>query len=500
MSILTYPIILVFFTLQARAKNVISKEESFSVKNVDIPKYVGSNPVSICSQENIIGTSGTISSPSWPENYPSNLLCNKTIIIPQNKVLELVFLSFLLEDESSCDYDYVQIYADQELYGNTKYCGDRKPRVFHTRKQTSVTIGFRSDVSSAKSGFLASWTFKDRCNATEFTCWDTTCIPFSKHCDGIKDCSDDSDEIECARTPSSVSECGKPSTSPQFPWSRIIGGSESQSGSWPWQVGLLIAPVGSNTISFFCGGSVISEGWILSAAHCLDDSSTHNDILVRVGTHSWNSNDGQSFRVDTVIVHPLYTSSANGIHYDVALIKIQGKISWTDNVRPVCLPTPGTYISNGTVCIATGWGSLYNDQSVLPDNLMQVRLPIVTRTECRYAYGSQIDDKKVCIGDKIQGGIDTCSGDSGGPLVCLLDEQVWIQVGVTSYGIGCADKNYPGVYARVASHTNWIQAELSFFNGTASIGQPSSGNNVFVSTTGSFLSCIGLVILSCLLS
>jgi len=376
-----------------------------------------------------------------------------------------------LEEEASCDYDYIEIYVDQEIYGNTKYCGTKAPRTFHTKQQTSVTVVFHSDASEERSGFLLTWILKDRCDTTEFTCWDTTCIPLSKHCDGVRDCSDDSDEIECAMNPSLQSECGKPTVSPQFPWSRIIGGSESQPGAWPWQVALVSSPVGSNSESLFCGGSILNDEWILSAAHCVegDSSSAFQNILVRVGLHSKSSSEGQSFRVRWVFRHPSYSNDGH-IHNDVALIKIEGRISWSSTVRPICLPETGTYIPSGTVCIATGWGSLYQDGSVFPDAMMQVRLPVVSRTQCRVAYGSAaIDSEKMCTGDTIQGGLDTCSGDSGGPLVCLHEERVWIQVGITSYGIGCGDKNYPGVYARVASHTDWINSVLADYNSTASL-------------------------------
>eukprot|EP00058_Branchiostoma_floridae_P004012 XP_002589500.1 hypothetical protein BRAFLDRAFT_88359 [Branchiostoma floridae] len=222
---------------------------------------------------------------------------------------------------------------------------------------------------------------------------------------------------------------------------RIIGGFEATPGSVPWQVSL------QRSGSHFCGGTLLNSQWVLSAAHCLVSGMT-----VVAGEHDLSRNDGheQSRGVERIIPHPNYND--NTLDNDIMLIKLSSPVTISSWVSPASLPD--SMVSAGTNVIVTGWG---NTGSNYPDKLQKVRVPVISRATCNgaNAYAGAVTTNMFCAG-YMDGGKDSCQGDSGGPVT-----RSGTVYGVVSWGYGCAQPNYPGVYTKVKKYTSWINVYIN---------------------------------------
>uniref|UniRef100_A0A8C3L8I8 Coagulation factor XI n=1 Tax=Chrysolophus pictus TaxID=9089 RepID=A0A8C3L8I8_CHRPC len=230
---------------------------------------------------------------------------------------------------------------------------------------------------------------------------------------------------------------------------RIIGGTDSSPGEWPWQVSLHVK---LSRRRHLCGGSIISNQWILTAAHCFMSVQNPNIWRVYAGVlkQSEINEDTPFFRVEEIIIHPQYNSAQTG--YDIALLKLDKAMNFTDLQLPICLPSKEEASMLYTDCWVIGWG--YRKERV-EDILQKVTVPLMSKEECQARYRKRrIDDKEICAGYD-EGGKDACKGDSGGPLSCR-HEEVWYLVGITSWGEGCARPRQPGVYTKVVEFSDWI--------------------------------------------
>ncbi|KAG9342872.1 hypothetical protein JZ751_015088 [Albula glossodonta] len=249
---------------------------------------------------------------------------------------------------------------------------------------------------------------------------------------------------------SQLDVCGKPALN-----TRIVGGQEAPEGSWPWQASLHLSS------SHACGGSLINNQWVLSAAHCFTSNSDPSDWAVYVGRQTQTgSNPNEQFRtVAEIISHPSYDDDTN--ENDIALLKLSSSVEFTDYILPVCLAKEGSSFVAGTDSWVTGFGTLAESGN-LADTLQEVEVPVVGNSQCKSFYEPQsitINDNMICAGLE-EGGKDSCQGDSGGPLV-QKQNSVWVQSGVVSFGIGCARANFPGVYARVSQYQDWITSQVT---------------------------------------
>jgi len=230
---------------------------------------------------------------------------------------------------------------------------------------------------------------------------------------------------------------------------RIVGGDESKPYSRPYQVS-----VQSTSGSHFCGGSIIAENLILTAAHCMEGVNGNSpDMQVRVGAHSLTDGSGQVIQVATTYTNQEYPNLSK----DVALLKLAERIT-DKNAKALTLADSSFFnerIKTGTPMVVSGWGTLTSGGQ-MPDKLMEVSVPYVTNEVCNSAeaYNGSVQATEMCGGLK-EGGKDSCQGDSGGPLV-VTDGDKFVQVGVVSWGEGCAVANKYGVYANVASLKAWI--------------------------------------------
>ncbi|PNJ27658.1 coagulation factor XI [Pongo abelii] len=232
---------------------------------------------------------------------------------------------------------------------------------------------------------------------------------------------------------------------------RIVGGTASVRGEWPWQVTLHTT---SPTQRHLCGGSIIGNQWILTAAHCFYGVESPKILRVYSGilNQSEIKEDTSFFGVQEIIIHDQYKMAESG--YDIALLKLETTVNYTDSQRPICLPSKGDRNVIYTDCWVTGWG--YRKlRDKIQNTLQKAKIPLVTNEECQKRYrGHKITHRMICAGYR-EGGKDACKGDSGGPLSCKHNE-VWHLVGITSWGEGCAQRERPGVYTNVVEYVDWI--------------------------------------------
>lgn len=240
---------------------------------------------------------------------------------------------------------------------------------------------------------------------------------------------------------------------------KIVGGNKAVPNAYPFMVSVEYQD--DNTQ--FCGASLITENKILTAAHCITDDSgliIKDKIQVRLGTNVLNNGSGTVISVKTISKHPLYNPDT--YDYDVAILTLKTSVSLSNNINVINLPkacqsilcltglvTPGTSVR------AIGWGltSYKGDLGDLPDDLLQVDMPLISNAQCRVSIGEStpITDRMICAdGTKQKPKADTCQGDSGGPLFAYIAAaRTGLQTGIVSFGNDCAVNS--GAYARVSN-------------------------------------------------
>ncbi|KAG7269040.1 hypothetical protein CRUP_003661, partial [Coryphaenoides rupestris] len=242
--------------------------------------------------------------------------------------------------------------------------------------------------------------------------------------------------------------CGVPAIKPQVSGynNKIVNGQNAVSGSWPWQVSLQ----DSNGFHF-CGGSLINQYWVVTAAHCRVYPGRHRVIL---GEHDRQSTSEQIqvISIDRAITHPYY--NAQNFNNDITLLRLHSPAHMTYRVSPVCLASSSP--PTGTRCVTTGWGR--TGQTSSPRYLQQTALPLLSSAQCRQYWGqNKITDAMICAGAS---GVSSCQGDSGGPLVCERGG-VWSQVGIVSWGTSNCNVRTPAVYSHVSYLRRWVDQVVS---------------------------------------
>ncbi|VVC33677.1 Serine proteases, trypsin family, serine active site,Peptidase S1, PA clan,Serine proteases, trypsin [Cinara cedri] len=238
--------------------------------------------------------------------------------------------------------------------------------------------------------------------------------------------------------------CGSPNVD-----TKIVGGDPSGVHEYPWMVRL------SYFNQFYCGGSLINDRYVLTAAHCVKGFFWPL-VKITFGEHDYcnaTRKPETRFVLRTILGEFSYLNFQN----DLALLRLNDRVPMTATIRPICLPTdPNDSYENG-VAKAAGWGTLYeNGQASC--HLRHVDVPIVSNEDCTKTNytGGLITENMICAGHE-KGGKDSCQGDSGGPLMRQMANNRFEIIGIVSWGHGCARPGYPGVYTRVAKYVPWIK-------------------------------------------
>ncbi|XP_055913269.1 hypodermin-A-like [Eupeodes corollae] len=216
---------------------------------------------------------------------------------------------------------------------------------------------------------------------------------------------------------------------------RIVNGKTASISEYPYQVSI------QKYNSHFCGGSILKEDLILTAAHCLVDVIQKDEvdtITVRAGSSHWDEG-GVVKNAEWISIHPDYQPQP--MVYDVGLVKTIGSFVFSSLIKPIALTRalPPLY----EPVVVTGWGQLSESETNLPKTLQAVELEFLTPEKCRsphFGYASAIMTSMICADGPYK---DSCQGDSGGPLV---EVDTNVQIGVVSWGLGCAKRGFPGIY------------------------------------------------------
>jgi len=241
--------------------------------------------------------------------------------------------------------------------------------------------------------------------------------------------------------------------------SYIVGGKEVAKNEVPWQISLQVETrdkiwIWQKKWEHICGGSIVNEYWIVTAAHCIMKSN----YRVVVGAHDITKTESSQQKIDVaaIVVHPNWDEAET--NYDIALIKLVSPIKLDGRTAvPICLPEVDETFERES-CIATGWGRT-KEGGVGSDVLLKVALPIVPTSRCASAYrnvmGATISSTKICAGRTDSFGFGVCQGDSGGPLVCKRNG-VYKLAGLTSFGVVCGSNEHPAVFTRLSPFRSWI--------------------------------------------
>lgn len=273
---------------------------------------------------------------------------------------------------------------------------------------------------------------------------------------------------------------------------QIVGGSTSSPEDFPWTAGM-IERGRTRSSGFRCGATVLSRSWAVTAGHCVIDyaeqypdsaygpyvAPSHFDLLT--GTTTLSGSGGQRLQVAAIYAHPSYVPDTND--YDVALLRLARPTSAPEIAVIGASASEQALDDAGALATVIGWGVTSFGSSTPSDAQRFVEVPVQSGATCASSYPPGFVDSDgflleyhasnmLCAGP-MAGGKDSCQGDSGGPLAVQAEDSSWRLIGAVSFGYGCAEPGYPGVYHRLTSSASWISRTRRFgpFNpdGTAYI-------------------------------
>ncbi|NWT46182.1 OVCH2 protein, partial [Chroicocephalus maculipennis] len=396
-----------------------------------------------CESLAVLFEEGVLQSMHYPEHYSNMADCQWIICAPEDHVIKLTYQSFEVEESEDCSYDAVTVYEDvrkeEEI---AKSCGFALPAPVLSSSALMLIV-FHSDETETFGGFRATISFVHLLNGCSLLLQILT----SKRL------------LETSVLSVSDDVCGMPSNQPRFIFSRIIGGEEAVPYSWPWQVSIQISD------EHICGGAVLAKEWVVTAAHCFNSREPYRDLwMVVTGLHDLTEQEyRQKSSVKQYIIHPSFNKTT--MDSDIALLQLAEPLEFNHYVSPVCLPAEEETVQPSSVCVVTGWGAREEDREK-GKKLHQLEVPILVLDTCQSYYinlPSKVTQQMICAGFPLEEGRDSCTGDSGGPLVCPSEDNSGFYTlhGITSWGMGCGRKSYPGVYTNVGVFVDWIKQSIN---------------------------------------
>lgn len=240
----------------------------------------------------------------------------------------------------------------------------------------------------------------------------------------------------------------------------IVNGVQTSITEVPWQVSLRIDN------QHICGGSIIAEQWVLTAAHCLVDLPVDR-MSVHAGISNTYERGGQWSTVGQAIVHEGYTGNASA-GFDIALIRLASPFDLSGpTARKIALASPQDFadgrVASGVIATVSGWGAVAEESEAPQDDLLSTTVPILSAEETEAAYRARIASDQIGAGWFGRRNSDSCYGDSGGPLVVPDGEGRFLLTGVVSWGVECGSSRYPGMYTNPAVYHDWIRGNGASF-------------------------------------
>merc|ERR1712002_893069 len=409
---------MIIFTLFLTAVAGLDIDVS-TMRNLTItPRDVRQVPALPCrSRANLNnGEEVTLESPNYPDQYPNRAKCKWVLVVPAGEEVQVYCESFHIERG-----DFLRV-------GNDRWYGRADGEVSLTiptggqmgDPDQKLRVVFRSNRRRQGNGFRCTFNVETATGGSTESTEATTA--------GVT-----------TTAPAGSCQCGIKGGSQT---DRIVGGQETEEHEYPWQVGL----VSRNGKTPWCGGTLISDRHILTAAHCTA-GETPGRIQILLGEHRTNDDDFTRVDVSQINDDPNYSFPNS----DFSILTLTEPVTFSSKVRPACLPATTDKTYAGELATVTGWGTLSSGGNQ-PTVLMEVDVTVTTNEVCNNVYGG-INDLHICAMDS---GKDSCQGDSGGPLVVKENDR-WTLIGVVSFGYGCAQPDIPGVYARVTQRMDWIK-------------------------------------------